>query len=199
MNCPFPRESLVALAQGTPQEAPEAFRHVASCPACARELGGLKKTLKAVREAPVARPSAEFTLRVLEEAGRIRSAEIQADAASPLLNARPWWGLARPWAATAAAAALMTSVSTGFWLALLEGPRPERAFPSTPSPVVEGSRPTPPSGGPGLPQPSPEPSRLPLPPVLPDLPVEPGVQEPSGLLPCRRSRRPSQIRLPSRT
>ena len=167
MSCAFPHERLVDLARshGDGQEAMETLRHVASCPACARELESLRKLLKAVREAPVALPSADFTARVMREAGRIRRAELQAAEAFPLLRFRPWWQ--RPWAATAAAASLTASVSVGLWWSLLEG-RPEPLPSLPPGSLVAAAARTharPPESvqvkpsNPPLPSPTPEPDQ----------------------------------------
>ena len=185
MSCAFSRERLVELARGGSEV--EAARHAASCPACARELAGLRKVLKAVREAPVARPSADFTARVLQEAGRIRRGEHRAEEASRLLSRWPWWR--RPWASVAAASVLTASVSTGFWWALFEGP-PASEAPVSP-PLVAERVPVPPPAFRKVPVTDPsQPSRIP---PLPsgadageeevDLTYDPDIPEPRARMP----------------
>jgi anti-sigma factor RsiW len=105
MKCEDIREQLLDLAGAEPQG--ETKQHLASCPACAKQLGELRQTMSLLDEWKAPEPSAYFDSRLR---ARLRAEAEQPRGFFAWLKAP---GLMRPVAA--AALTLVIAVGVGFF------------------------------------------------------------------------------------
>jgi len=99
MNCEQIRELLPDLAAGIAQGTAEMEKHVASCPACAGKLQGLRQTMALLDEWPTPEPSPYFDTRL--------QARLREEMARPAASAGWLHWLRRPAFAASFAAVIV--------------------------------------------------------------------------------------------